>query len=156
MPYFRSHICLKGHATSHPLIEVPDKYCISCGEPIITCCPSCKTEITFFSNTWGAMMGEPPEYRPLHCKECAKPYPWTELAIEGVKELIEEDAALTYTEREKLIRSIPDLVSDTPKTGVAILRFKKALMNVGKDAAPQLLKFAIDFGCAALNNSLAP
>lgn len=147
MPTFSSHICLKGHASSHPLSETPEAFCALCSAPIITKCPSCQKEIIFSSESWDAILGRPPIYRPLYCSGCGNPYPWTEASIEGAEELIKEDNALSYSDWQKLIQSLPDIVSETPKTKVAVLRFQKALLSVGQFTAEGLRQFALDFGC---------
>ena len=56
--------------------------------------------------------------------------------------------------QEKLIASLPDIVTETPKTNLAIVRFKRVLAPAGKFTADSLRQFAIDFGCELAKNQL--
>ena len=74
--------------------------------------------------------------------------------MDAVAELLEEEEQLDDIQRSKLTASLPDIVSETPKTQVAVVRFKKALLSVGKFTAEGLRQFAIDFGCELAKSQL--
>lgn len=62
---------------------------------------------------------------PKFCHNCGEPYTWTKNALEAVSEYAKEISELDETEKELLIKSLPDLISDSPKQPTAIARFKK-------------------------------
>lgn len=76
----------------------------------------------------------PPSYNspPSYCRACGKPYPWTALKLEAAKELVEELDGLDAEERQLLKQSLDDLVTDSPKTEVAGLRFKRLMKKGGE------------------------
>ena len=63
---------------------------------------------------------------PAYCSNCGKPHPWTEKALEAVQELIDETEGLSKEDKDKLKQSIPDLLTETPKTAVAPLAHSDA------------------------------
>lgn len=92
--------------------------------------------------------------RASYCKHCGKPYPWTETALEAVAELIEEEETLDPAQRDKLVSSLPDLIAETPKTQVAVIRMKKFLASAGKLTADAIRQFVIDFACELAKQQL--
>ena len=123
--------CLNGHAvTSNADGELASDYCPHCGERTITQCPDCSENIRGYYVVPGVASfseWEPPN----HCHACGKPYPWTERKAEALREAIEELDELSNAEKERLAKAIPDIIADTPKSNVAITRFKKAASKVG-------------------------
>lgn len=83
-----------------------------------------------------------------------KPYPWTETALETATELIEEEETLDPVQRDNLVSSLPDLIAETPKTQVAVVRVKKFLTSAGKFTADAIRQFVIDFGCELAKQQL--
>jgi len=109
-------------------------------------CPSCQS----LSKKWneGAVhLGVPKYQRAAYCKNCGQLYPWTVEAIASSAMLIEEDDDLNPELRERAIESLPDIIAETPRTGLAISRVKKVLASAGRFTADSLRQFAIDFGC---------
>lgn len=141
------HICQNGHVVQSTEWITGDEFCEKCGAEMIDRCPSCKAPIRAW-DYGGFIMIDTPEYdRAAYCKNCGKAYPWTRSAIEAASELIEEEEELDEVQRNKLVSSLPDIVAETPKTRIAVVRFKKALIAVGKFTADGLRQFIIDFGC---------
>jgi len=105
---------------------------------------------------WGGrvVLGIPSYERASYCKHCGKPYPWTETALETATELIEEEETLDPVQRDKLVSSLPDLIAETPKTQVAVVRVKKFLASAGKFTADAIRQFVIDFGCELAKQQL--
>lgn len=68
--------------------------------------------------------------------------------------MIQEDSILSELERNSLQQSLPDIIAETPKTKVASIRIKKALLTVGEFTADALRQFVIDFGCELAKKSL--
>lgn len=146
------HVCVNGHMIfSRTHIQEPE-FCEICGSKMIDKCPYCQSVIMEWNYGKMIVVGDPEYTRASYCKHCGKPYPWTQSAVESAKELIEEEDELDEIQRNKLLSSLPDIVSETPKTQVAVVRFKKALLTVGKFTAEGLRKFIIDFGCELAKN----
>ena len=93
---------------------------------------------------------------PAYCRGCGKPYPWTERAIQATIELLAEDDNITADECNRLIEVLPDTISETPRTQLAIVRIKKALKYLGEFAADGIRQFIIDFGCELVKKQLGP
>ncbi len=130
--YDQAQICVNGHIINDTFLNHPEhnaKFCTRCGEPTITNCPSCKIEIQgdYYSESIGYYNSFT---LPLFCHECGKPYPWTEKKIKAAQELAQE---LDISSEEKFIltETIPEIVSDSPKTIVAATKFKKIISKVG-------------------------
>ena len=147
--YYVSQICLNGHVRTEHLQDASsskDDYCPDCGAKTITVCPKCGYPIEgCLKDSCVISIGFNPA--PKYCKSCGCPYPWTESAINSLKELIEEDENLQPELVSKLNNSIPDIIAETPKTNLATTRVKKVLNTAGKFTVDALRQFVIDFGC---------
>ncbi|MBQ9838978.1 MAG: DUF2321 domain-containing protein [Oscillospiraceae bacterium] len=151
MSYYRAYICENGHAISSLSDSCPDKHCAKCGAAVINKCPECNGMIRGRSRS---EYGFAAKYTvPSYCIECGKPYPWTRIAIQSTIYMLEE-SDLSYEEQNKLKEILPDIISETPRTALAAVRFKKAIISGGKFVADFLRQFAIDFGCEYLKNQL--
>ena len=136
-------VCLSGHVvTAKANTElISEKYCATCGDEMINKCLECSTYIkgtprlpsqltppySYFGN---------PYIRQSYCTNCGKPYPWTKQAEDAVYELIEITTSLNQQEKDDWKRTIPILIKETPKTTVAVVKFKafaeKAGTEIGK------------------------
>ena len=151
MTYYPAFICENGHEISTLSNSCSDKYCSKCGSRIINRCPHCN----------GVIRGRPDESYgfitefevPTYCRSCGKPYPWTSAAIEATVHLLEA-SDLTSVEQQDIVQILPDAISETPRTLLAAVRFKKALASAGSFVAEGLRQFAIDFGCELLKKQL--
>lgn len=148
--YYSAQICLNGHVRNDTLDldnagEQNHAYpwCTQCGEKNIIVCTYCQATIhgrqaviypsgNDFSGYVQRRMPGSSSKRPAFCHNCGKPYPWTERALEAARELIDETEDYPDEDKEKLKQSLPDLVSDTPKTAVAVSRLKKWLPIAGQ------------------------
>lgn len=134
-----AQICLNGHVINRRFESWPDKnapHCAKCGAKTITQCPDCKTNIR--GGYFGAMPSPREESADPFCSECGAAYPWTESRLSTARELVREFERLSESEKGVLIRSLDDLVRDTPKTPVAILRFKEMVAKAGSVGADAL------------------
>lgn len=154
MSDFYAKICQNGHVLieRHPLST--EEYCEVCGAKMSSTCPHCQSAIKEWHYNGMAVLGTPSFNKPLYCKSCGKPYPWTEAAIEATAMMIQEDAELSELERANLESCLPDIISETPKTKIAVIRVKKALLTAGEFTAEAIRQFAIDFGCELAKKSL--
>jgi hypothetical protein len=91
-----------------------------------------------------------------YCHGCGRPYPWTAAAIEAAKALAEELQELTSADRLLLQSSIDDLVSEGPRTNVAIARVKKLIPKIGKQAAEGFRDILINILSDAVRKQLWP
>lgn len=145
--YHIAQICKNGHVITSYADKYPDeteKYCSKCGAETIEHCPNCNNsirgsdvEIGYYSKFSS----------PAYCHNCGKAFPWTQTALETAVFLIQESDDFTQDQIDKLIETLPDLIVETPKTNVAIVRMKKGLASAGKFTADGLRQFLIDFGC---------
>lgn len=125
--------CLNGHginqrADAEPALNA--KFCPHCGEQTIQFCVHCKTPLRGCLD----IEGVPGPNRwdvPNHCYECGAAYPWTERRSQALADAIDELDVLDADERERLKKSIPDILVETPKSETAVLRFKKAAAKAG-------------------------
>lgn len=157
MGYYRiAQICLNGHCITSSVDASPElaqKFCDQCGSTTITTCPSCRKSIRgeYFVPGFSWIQ----EYKvPPYCHECGKPFPWTQAAIEAAADLIIEESEFDEDQRNRLVSSLPDIITETPRTQVAVVRLKKALLSAGKFTADGLRQFALDFGCELAKRQL--
>lgn len=138
-------ICLNGHQLTFfyesSTTPNPPEYCESCGKQVIVTCLNCANPILGVSDDDYYFY---PETFPVpnYCKHCSKPYPWTELIFRNTEELVLLDDNLTDSNRDLINEAIPDLLVDTPKTKVAIAKFKKGFQttsSIVKDSLRELL-----------------
>ena len=151
---FYAKICLNGHSLIEHQPLTAEEYCETCGAKLLSKCPNCGSPIKEWHYNGIAVLGTPKFDRPLYRRSCGKPYPWTEAALEATSLMIQEDEELSDLERQNLENSLPDIISETPKTKVASIRIKKALLTAGEFTADALRQFVIDFGCELAKKSL--
>lgn len=154
MSDFYAQICFNGHVLikHHPLSCT--EFCEVCGSKMLSRCPNCNSSIREWHYNGITVLSVPKYERPLYCKSCGKPYPWTTAAIEAATVLIQEDEQLSELQRNNLQQSLPDIISETPRTKIASVRIKKALLTAGKFTSDALREFVIDFGCELAKKSL--
>jgi len=130
MSAFWLHVCENGHDKLDRYGFVKSEFCEICGASVLEKCPTCNNFIMHVD--YGMPTVGTPDYtRPLFCKHCGKPYPWTAAIIEAATMALEDDDILTDEEKSKAIATIPDLIVDNPKTTAAANRMKKILSGAG-------------------------
>lgn len=154
MSNFYAKICQNGHVLIECTRLSKEEFCEMCGAKMLSKCPHCETPIKEWHYTGVTVLGTPKYERPLYCKSCGKPYPWTKAALEATTLIIQEDNELSELERKNLEDSLPDIISETPKTKVASIRIKKALITAGEFTVETIRQFVIDFGCELAKKSL--
>lgn len=152
--YDTAQICKNGHVVTSNADEYPEDremYCSKCGSETIMNCPSCNASIRG-SETEFSYSGD---YEvPAYCLHCGSPFPWTKSALESAALIIQEDEQLNELISSQLINSLPDLITETPRTQLAVTRTKKALVSAGKFTVEAIRQFAIDFGCELVKTQL--
>lgn len=155
--YLTAQVCLNGHIVTSSVEHNPEltqDYCSKCGAKTITNCPNCNAPIRGeLYDDEIAIIGFT-HTLDSYCVKCGTPYPWTISALESAALMIREDNELPEIERKNLEESLPDIISETPKTKLASIRIKKALLTAGEFTADALRQFVIDFGCELAKKSL--
>lgn len=148
---YAQSVCLNGHQASDNVswgVQTTG-FCDKCGTKLISICPSCKNPIpgSIDPNDYNSdvfiLSGPTVTPVPKYCNSCGKPYPWTQSAIDSAKELIEM-SELDSTDKESFNESIPDLLVDTPKTKLAITKFKIYTSKIGSGIADGLKEVLVD------------
>lgn len=149
--YDIAQICLNGHVVNHSTQRRPEanrKHCSRCGAETITDCPRCNDSIT------GMSYGRGPAYyeRPAYCSSCGGAYPWTEARLKALEEFAEEQIA--EEDRNRFADIIENLVSETPRTPLAVERMKKLLEKVGPAASEMVRKLTTDLLSEAMKKAI--
>ena len=157
--YYRTaQICLNGHVST-PSVELSpeggSKFCVECGARTINACPKCEARIRGFHIAPGILAVENYE-KPSFCHDCGTAYPWTQSALEAARELAEDAENLDPEERAALARSFDDLIVDTPRTQVAISRFKRLIAKAGVGTANGIREILIDIASETAKRALFP
>lgn len=127
--YDAALICLNGHWISgsfHGSPQFNQKHCDRCGAETIHACPKCKEDIR--GNYPGSLVLSPEA--PKFCHACGRAYPWTAGKISAADELADLIDGLNDSDRQALKRTFPDLISDTPRTEVAAVKFGSILKKI--------------------------
>jgi hypothetical protein len=151
-----AQICLNGHMVNQRVIEQRDHsqpFCDRCGKPTIMACRRCSAPIRGVYHSPGSYVVDPIEL-PIYCLGCGSPYPWTERRINAAKELAAEIETLKPHERELLKRSIDDLLTDTPRTQLAVVRFKRLAAKAGEDARLGLREILVSLASEAVRRAV--
>ena len=119
----------------------------------MTQCPYCKSTIRGHYSVEGvlSLINYTP---PAHCHNCGGAFPWTVRKVEGAVELVEVGGGLTDTEIVQLRNDLTELTTDSPKTQVASLRFKKAMAKVGTTVAQGVRDVVVDVFSEAAKKSI--
>lgn len=147
--YHQRQTCLNGHITSNYVGTAHGNahmqpFCGMCGAETIVNCPSCrKPQRGSLQDVLVSGDSTPDSY----CWSCGKPYPWTEGRISAVAELVQEEEQLSEQDKLTLTTSLPELVSDTPRTTLAATRVRRIAGKVGGTFKAAMYKFAVD--CAS-------
>jgi hypothetical protein len=134
-----AQVCRRGHLVNSGIQATPEyskDFCPTCGQKTITACEHCGAPI---NGQWHGFEGfMAMEDAPAYCHKCGKPYLWTAEKIDAARALADELEAVDDADRIMLKASIEDLVVESPRTSVAVLRFKK-IISKAKGAAKDLL-----------------
>lgn len=153
--YYNAAVCINGHIIDNTLYDedTVDNFCNKCGGKIVTTCSNCGTKIR--GQIISRHIVVPVEQRKPHsyCHECGNPYPWTEKAIFAMMKILREEK-LDNELISSIEDSIPDMLSETPGSSLAVIRLKKILSAVGKVTGDTILKFVVTYGCEAVITAL--
>lgn len=153
-----AEICLNGHVVNESTQRAPgrnQKHCSNCGKSTITACGGCNTPIrgSFYSSGFVVM----PEFEaPAFCAECGMPYPWTETRRAVARELAAEAETLDQDEKAVLMNTLDDLLQESPRTPVAVAKFKRLVKKAGGTIADGLKTVMFDIVSEAVKRQLWP
>lgn len=157
--YYTMMVCENGHVITDRLEESSrgSAFCDECGAKNITTCPGCGASIRGdLIDTGGIAFIGFSSKAPKYCPECGQPYPWTEASIVALKELAELDDALSEEDATVLADSAKDIMSETPKTKVASMKFKKILGKAGKETASAARDLFVDIVAETAKRTIWP
>lgn len=80
---------------------------------------------------------------PKFCGQCGGAFPWTERALAAAREYTDDLEELNVEEKNSLKGTFDDLANDTPRTPVALSRFRRALEKIGSAARNGLLQIIV-------------
>lgn len=152
--YHNATICMSGHVIDS-YNAILNEHCTECGDAAITTCPHCNANIRGELNQ-DMVITLAPFVPPKYCHNCGKAYPWTISSLESAKKIILEDNKSQQSEKENMIQSLKDIIVETPKTNLAIMRTKKFLTAAGKFTADSMRQFIIEFGCELVKKQFIP
>jgi len=117
-------------------------FCPQCGESTINTCQHCNSPIMVDRT------------EPSFCGVCGKPFPWTESAIAAANEYTDELDELSDEDKVTLKATFSDLTADTPRTDLAVSRFKKFMQKVGPAAGDVLTKIMVNVATEAAKKGM--
>jgi hypothetical protein len=129
-------------------------FCGECGSPTLAACLRCDHAIPGAVHLPTEFISPRQFEIPNFCSQCGHGFPWTAERLEAAQAFARELDGLSAEEREALAQSMADLVSDTPRTPLAVTRLKKAVQKVTKPVGDVLYKLAVDIASEAAAKSL--
>jgi hypothetical protein len=141
-----AQICLNGHMINDCAKTLPQfskAFCTDCGQRTVTNCSKCQAEIKGYYRSDSGIGGVRPDV-PKFCHACGEPYPWQAEKLATAKALADEFDELSSEEREKLKGSLDELVIDSPRTELAVARFKKIMAKLGKGSVEMMKQITIE------------
>ncbi len=157
--YDSAQICLNGHVVNIAIKATPEhsaKFCKICGQPTVTACSACKTDIRgkhFMKGVWSLSDRIP---LPRFCETCGNPYPWTQAKMKAAEDLAGSIDSLSDEDRSNLKSSVGEIVKDTPQTTVAAARLKKLMKKAGKGATEGFKNILTDIVSEAAKKMIWP
>jgi len=154
--YDVAQVCMNGHLINSCVKDRPQHnkaFCRICGAKTICNCPSCEAEIQGNYHVEG-VAARPTRVVPKHCHSCGSSFPWIQAKIDAATELANELEGISDGEKEMLAKSLDDIISETPRTELAVIRFKKVLSKSGGIAKESLVKIVTDFAVEAAKKML--
>ena len=131
--YETAQICKNGHVITDDYDGSPDMakpFCSECGAPTIIECESCGAKIQGRVHIDSVISSRKLERAPSYCFNCGTAFPWTQSNIEAVHELLDIDEKLSDADRGTMRQILPDLLAQTPKTQLAVVKARAIMKNM--------------------------
>lgn len=151
---YAQSVCLNGHQQADDLYwgQQSKSFCEKCGAEVISTCPNCNYPIPgdYDPSGNGVLVLSPKRNIPVpsYCKNCGHPYPWTQTAIDSAQELIEM-SDLDSKDKVAFKETIPNIMTDTPRTKLAITKFKIYAKKAGNIIGDGLRDILVDVASEA-------
>jgi hypothetical protein len=139
--YDIAQICMNGHVinSSSKGCHHNEEFCSSCGEKIITECPSCRVSIRGdYHSKLTVRLADAPAF----CHNCGKAYPWTENKIQTAIQIFAEFGGLDDGEKKTIEDDIRNISRDIPQAELSAMRIRKIWQKYGKIAYNVIMEFA--------------
>lgn len=151
---YKQAVCLNGHQASIDINinESVDSFCTECGAKLITNCTNCNYPIEGDWSRSGNGFVDLTHHNvfiPKYCEKCGKPYPWTQSALKAISETVNL-SELDNNQKDDLKETIPDLLSDTPKSKLAVLKWK----SIGKSLLPYIHDIIVEVASESIVKAL--
>lgn len=135
------------------------EYCPRCGERTINGCEHCSMaipgDVLNCPEDEFVFLGGPSSYeRPAYCRGCGRPFPWTVSALDAAKEYAAEIEGLSDDERRLLSESLDDLVTEGPRTAIAVSRFRRIAGKAGAGAVEGFRSILVDVMSEAVRKQM--
>jgi hypothetical protein len=143
--YDIAEICHNGHVSNDSTQKYPEdsqKFCDVCGQKTIRNCEKCNEGIRGFHHIAGIGGGH--YTRPSFCINCGEAFPWTSNGVSAAKEFTEFLDEISSEDKDILIKSLDDLVKDSPRTPLAAAKFKKIVSKAGSTIAGSFKDILVD------------
>ncbi len=129
----------------HKLNDKTHCYSEKCCEKNIDTCQNCQSPILGYNLPSGIITMGPEKFSiPAFCKDCSKAYPWTKRILSNAIELLSIDEELDSQTKEFIKKAIPDLLIDTPKTPIAVVKYKINIQKVSKVVKDGMYNLLVD------------
>ena len=92
--------------------------------------------------------------RPDYCYNCGAPYPWTKIILDNAVMLVSLEDELDESMKELIKTAIPDLITETPATPIAIAKYKKGIKCAGDILKNSMRQLLIDVVSETVKKSL--
>lgn len=125
--------------------SVPN-YCSSCRAVVSQKCFSCQAPI-FVTHIHDRKPPVDIKQLPNYCPNCGAAFPWLRSALEAAKQILLMDDRLSAEQKNQMESLLPDVVSETSKTPLAIRVLSSVLKTAETESVKQLVKIVFDFGC---------
>ncbi len=149
-------VCLNGHVITDYAVSQPAttrKHCPDCGAETITACTNCGSTLRGYRHIPG-VIGLSASFVGKLCPDCGKPYPWTEAERAVVLEWIGSLPSLQEASKEEMIRLLPAIFSDTPRTSFACHRLLNILRELPEEESAPFLTTLVDVACVSAATQL--
>lgn len=151
--YDIQQVCENGHQITgcYQIRESErQQFCQKCGALTIIACRTCGKEIQGDEIENDVLMDEwsrgwhsiDSSVVPSYCRNCGKPYPWTESKIAAALQMLEEFGDLNDEEKRTIEQDINNIAKDIPQTKLSAMRIKRILGKCGKVAYDVVMEFA--------------
>lgn len=153
-------ICLNGHirvSSYYTEDNILEKYCIECGERLISKCQNCSEYIQGENNPYDFSENQSFYTKPKYCHLCGEPYPWTEKKIKAAIELAELESIINEQDKEEFKQDVYELAKNSPQSQVSAKRLSIILSKVADSPAVQAIRnLFVDISSKAIAEYFKP